>query len=222
MTMEDIFKSKSVNFDRLKKFGFKRTKDVFVYQKDILDGDFAVVVEVSIDGKVSAKVFDNGTQEEYVLHLMKDAVGEFVGSVRTEFEMLLNQISDSCFERDCFKSKQSKEIIEYIRKTYGDELEYLWDKLPEAAIWRRKDTQKWYGIVMIIQKKKLGFKTEELVDVIDLHTDPNLNVVDGKTVFQGYHMNKKYWITICLDYSVPTEKIEEYIDLSYQLAKKKK
>ncbi len=220
MVMEEIFKNRSVNFEKLKNFGFKQTERGFIFRKDILGGDFDVVVEISKKGEVSTKVFDKGSGEQYVLHLMKDAVGEFVGSVRAEYEQLLQQICDSCFERDAFKCEQSKEIIEYIRQKYGDELEYLWEKLPNAAIWRRKDTRKWYGVMMVMLKKKLGLKSDELVDVLDLHTDPDLKVVNGKTIFEGYHMNKKYWITICLDYSVPTEKIKEYIDLSYKLAKK--
>ena len=218
--MEEIFKNRSVNFDKLRGFGFKEGEEGFLFKKSILGGEFEVVVKVSHDGKVSTKVFDSSSGEEYVLHLMKDAVGEFVGNVRSEYENLLLQICESCFERDAFKNKQSREIIEYIKQKYGDELEYLWEKLPIAAVWRRKDTKKWYGVMMVVQKKKLGFNSDELCDVVDLHTDPSLNAADDKTVLRGYHMNKKSWITICLDYSVPTEKIKEFIDLSYKLAKK--
>ena len=64
------------------------------------------------------------------------------------------------------ESKQSKELIDYIRKTYGDELEFLWKKFPKNAIWRRKDTQKWYGIVLTVSKKKLGLPDDESVEIL--------------------------------------------------------
>lgn len=36
-------------------------------------------------------------------------------------------------------------------------------------------------------------------------------------IHPGYHMNKKHWITVDLDYSVPTGEIEQLIDQSYAL-----
>jgi predicted DNA-binding protein (MmcQ/YjbR family) len=43
-------------------------------------------------------------------------------------------------------------------------------------------------------------------------------VVDGKKYYPGYHMNKKHWVTICLDGSVPIEEVFRRIDESYGLA----
>ncbi len=36
-------------------------------------------------------------------------------------------------------------------------------------------------------------------------------------VLPGYHMNKKHWNTIVVDGSVPSKKLKEWIDHSYQL-----
>lgn len=44
--------------------------------------------------------------------------------------------------------------------------------------------------------------------------------VDSIKILPGYHMNKKHWITICLDGSVPIDDICRKIDESYLLAKK--
>lgn len=41
-------------------------------------------------------------------------------------------------------------------------------------------------------------------------------------VLPGYHMNKKHWNTIIVDGTVPSKKIFEWIDHSYDLVKGKK
>lgn len=38
-----------------------------------------------------------------------------------------------------------------------------------------------------------------------------------ESVTPGYHMNKKYWITVRLDGSVPSKEIQKWIDESYDL-----
>ena len=44
--------------------------------------------------------------------------------------------------------------------------------------------------------------------------------VDGKKYFAGYHMNKKHWITLCLDGSSELYEILWLIDERYVLADK--
>ena len=36
-------------------------------------------------------------------------------------------------------------------------------------------------------------------------------------ILPGYHMNKKHWITVRLDGSVPDEEIEKLVRLSYDI-----
>ena len=45
-------------------------------------------------------------------------------------------------------------------------------------------------------------------------------LVDNKSIFPAWHMNKKHWITIILDGSMPLDEIFKFIDRSYELAKK--
>ncbi len=42
-------------------------------------------------------------------------------------------------------------------------------------------------------------------------------VVEHEAITPGYHMNKRHWITIALDGSVPTELIRDLIEGSYEL-----
>ena len=45
--------------------------------------------------------------------------------------------------------------------------------------------------------------------------------IDNKKVFAGYHMNKKNWITICLDNSLDDVYTKSLINKSFELANKK-
>lgn len=174
------------------------------------------------DDYLTTKVVENSTQDEYILHLT-NATGEFVGKIRTEYERLLNDVMEKCFDKDIFKSKQAKEIISYITNKYGDELEYLWPKFPKNAIWRRKDNKKWYAILMVVPKRRLKIDSDDEIEIIDLRANEVEieELIDNKTIFEGYHMNKKNWITICLNYSVSSKKLFEFIDKSYYIAKKR-
>lgn len=221
--LDQYFKLKSLNKNKLIPFGFTLKNGIYVYETAILDGQFKVIIEIDASGEIKTQVIDVFTEEPYTLHLVDSASGTFVGSVRAEYERVLSGIADNCFERDVFKSKQAHEVINYISEKYGDNLEFLWEKLPSAAIWRRKDNKKWYGIIMTISKRKLGINSDEQIDIIDLRAEPDeiSCLVDNVRVFVGYHMNKKHWITIPLYGVLPVNEICKLIDKSYFLANKK-
>ena len=46
---------------------------------------------------------------------------------------------------EIYKNQQSKEVIKYIKEKYDDDLEFLWKKYDNNAIWRNKQNNKWYG-----------------------------------------------------------------------------
>lgn len=217
------FKNKTPNKSKLLAYGFKECGEGFIFSTEILEGQFVLKVKVELDGGVSTELTDTVTGEPYTLHLVEGAGGSFVGSVRAEFNAVLDNIARQCFDTRIFKEKYTYLIIDYVREKYGDELEHMWERSPENAVWRRKDNKKWYGAVLTVAKNKLGLDGSEVVEVLDLRMDSQKVVlfVDGKTHFAGYHMNKRHWITVCLDGSVPIEEIYALIDDSYILAKKK-
>lgn len=219
---ENLFKNKKANFKKLLEYGFTEKEGAYHFSAPILDNQFVLSIEISNDERLKTRLLEISSQEEYVLHLTQ-ASGQFVGKVRGEYERVLQEISDNCFERDVFKGRQSLEIIEYVKTQYGDDLEYLWEKFSNNAVWRRKDNKKWYGALLVVSKIKLKLNSDEVVEILDLRADPtNIStIVDGKTIFEGYHMNKKHWITIILDYSLPTKEIIKFIDESFALAQRK-
>ena len=216
-----IFKNKTPNCEKLINYGFEKAGKSFVYSTEIFDNQFKMTVKIDESGEVSAELLDLAAEEEYTLHLVAEASGEFVGRVRAEYEKVLQGVTENCFDSDIFRENCAHKIIEYAREKYGDELEFLWERYPDAAVLRRKDNQKWYALFMTISKSKLGLDDSEPAEIIDLRFDKDElpQKVDGKLYFPGYHMNKKHWITMLLDGSVTVEEILDCLDGSYRLAK---
>lgn len=206
---------------RLIDFGFHFHNDCYEYETILQNCDFMLRVTVTQDGKIHTKVIDQSLDEEYTLHLIDHATGSFVSNIREQYENILNEIAQTCFENHIFKNRQTKEIISYVKETYGDELEFLW-KNSNNAIWRRKDNKKWYGALLFLSKRKLGFDSDEVVEIIDLRLsyDNIKNLIDHTNYFPGWHMNKKYWYTMILDERLTTDEICKRIDESYTLAQK--
>jgi len=178
-----------------------------------------MIVTIQNSGTINTKVIDSASNE-YVLHRITDACGPFVSAVRTDYENILHKIAEKCFEPDIFKSQYAQKIIQHVQNTYHDELNFLWQRFPNNAVFKRKDTNKWYAALLTISKRKLGLNSDELIDILDLRIKPEelQTVVDGKKYFPGYHMNKKHWYTIGLDGSVPLEEILQRLDTSYNLS----
>ncbi len=220
MTTETIFKNKKPNFEKLKKYGFVKSSDFFTYTTHIANKQFQMQVIIKEDGQISTKVTDLASGEEYVLHRIKESVGAFVGMVKCEHENILLEIAEVCYDVNIYKSAITKQIISYVKETYGDELEFLWQRTPENSILRRKDTGKWYAAILVLSRSKLGMDSEERVEIIDLRMpEGRETVIDNERYFPGYHMNKKHWYTICLDGIVEIEEICQRIDESYKLAR---
>lgn len=215
-----IFKNRKVVFSRLESFGFVKNKTQYKFTRTLSPSGFELTVTINKSGRVSAVVIDPDTGE-YTLHLT-DSAGSFVGEVRGEYERILFEIAEQCFERDVFKAEQTKRLIEHVREKYGRELEFLWERFADSAVWRRGDTGKWFAVIMKIPRSKLGLNSDEPAEIIDLRLPPEEvpKLVDGKRYFAGWHMNKKHWYTIILDGSVGFEELCERIDVSYALAVK--
>lgn len=220
--VDTLFKNRKVNPASLIPFGFIENESAYTYSTGLVGGQFEMTVTITKDGELSADVIDGVSKERYVLHRISNASGAFVGTIREEYERVLTAIVEACFEPDVFKSENARQVIQYAREKYQDELEFLWQRFSENAILRRKDNKKWYAALLVLQKKKLGLDEAGVVDIIDLRGKPDdiSALVDGQKYFPGYHMNKKHWFTICLDGSVPVEEIYCRIDESFALAKK--
>lgn len=218
---DELFRRKTVDIQKAVLFGFVLSNSNYVYETDILDGSFLLEISITPDGNIDTRLTEKATCDEYVLY-KTDATGVFVGEVRKAIEAVLIQVADKCYNTETFKSAQAKEIICYVREKYGDELEFLWEKFPDNAVWRRKDNERWYGVLLTVKASKLALDGNAMIEILDLRikTEDIEATVDNKRFFMGYHMNKKHWYTLLLDGSIATDEICRRIDESYLLAKK--
>ena len=217
---DELFRRKTVDIQKAILFGFVQSNSNYIYETDILDGSFLLQIVITPDGNIDTKLTEKAIGDEYVLY-KTNATGSFVGEVRNAIEAILKQVADQCYNTEIFKSAQAKDIICYVREKYGDELEFLWEKFSDNAIWRRKDNKKWYGALLTVKASKLGLDDDKLIEILDLRikTEDIESTVDNKCFFPGYHMNKKHWYTLLLDGTTTIEEICRRIDESYLLAK---
>ncbi len=219
--ISDFFKKKHNNIEKLLQFGFMPANDRYIYCRSFPASGFLCTVTVTKDGAVSAAVIDPACNEEYTLHLAEQTEGTFVGEIKRQYEETLQEIAAACFDdEEQFHTAQAKALTAYMIRTYGDSLEFLWKKFPQNAIWRRKDTGKWYGLLAALPMKRLIGTSDTQVEIINLRIPPEelLKRIDYKSCFPAYHMSKHNWITILLNDTIPIDDICRRIDRSYQLA----
>lgn len=214
---EELFKKTKIDFDKISKYGFKKENNLYKYSKKIMNNTFVANIVIDNDGIVKGKVYDLSFGDEYTNFRIENSTGSFIGQIRDEFETLLKDIRMKCFTRKNFICDQSNRITKVIKKKYGDEPEFEWENFPGYATFRNRDSKKWYGIIMNLDKSKLGEKCTGEVEVIDVKLEPNeieeLLKQDG--FYPAYHMNKKSWITIILNNTISDDNIMSLIDKSY-------
>lgn len=109
-------------------------------------------------------------------------------------------------------------VFDYIKTKYKVFPEYPWAKYDSNAVFRHKDNQKWFALVMNVRKEKLGLTGEGCVDVINLKIDDGMFrdvLVRAGGVFPAYHMNKQHWVSVLLDGTVNRDRVYDLIDMSF-------
>ena len=219
--INNFIKDKKIDFKKLEEFGFKLIDNSYYYQTLLLKNQFKMSVKINLDNSIFTEIIDTETNEPYVLHLLEIKRSGYSEKVYKAYSEVLEKIKKECFEDEIFKANYTKEVINYIKNKYRDELEFLWEKSPKNAVVRRKSSKKWYAVILTVSKRKLNLDTDEIIEVINLHNivEEIEKLIDNKKYFPAYHMNKKHWCTICLDGTVELKEIYKLIDVSYELAK---
>ena len=117
------------------------------------------------------------------------------------------------------KKLNRDDIFQYAKYTYGTEPEYLWRKFPRYAVLRNPNSGKWYGAVMEVPRERLGLAGDGDIDILDVKCAPMLigPCLERQGFLPAYHMNKRNWLTILLDGSVPEDEILRLLDLSFDM-----
>ena len=220
MFMKEIeLNKKRTNNNLLIEYGFIKKDNIYYYEKDIMDDEFKVYIELK-DNHLFSKIIDKEFEEEYLMSNM-DITGNFIGRLKMEYDSVVKDILDKCFLKEEYREKETKIVIDYVKEKYGSTLEYLWEKYPSFGVIRNNDSKKWYGLLGVIPKCKLTGDSEELIEVLNLKNKDVSKLINNKNIFPAYHMNKKSWISIILDGKNDINNIKRLIDDSYLLSNKK-
>ena len=219
----NIFKRYSPDFDKLKKYGFKKDTDDFVFEKLFKDNLFKAIIKVNTNGNVLGTVYEIESNDEFLPLRIKNSQGAFVGEVRSAYEELLISIRDECFNKKYFIFPQANRITNKVIEKYGNKPEFLWEKFTGTGIFRNPETNKWYLAILDVDMSKIQTGKKGIVEVADIKLAPENveKLIKQKHFYPGYHMNKKYWITIILNDSVSDEKIMELIKESHSFTEKR-
>lgn len=112
-------------------------------------------------------------------------------------------------------------ILHYAERKYDATPDYPWAKFPNYAVLRHKENNKWFGLLMDVDREKLKLEGEGKADVLNVKCEPELASIlrNEYGILPAYHMNKEHWVSILLDGSVSKDEIFQLLDASYHLTK---
>lgn len=217
MRIEDeIFKRCYVDFKKLEEYGFIKIDNIYKYSKMFMES-FRADIIVNEKGVVTGKIFDLSVDCEYTNFRVEKQTGEFVTSIKEAYKEILIDIEKNCFIKNYFITEQANRIAKLIKELYNDEPEFPWESSPGAGVFRNPNNQKWYGLIMNIDKSKIDKKSTGEVEIINLKLNPDdiPNLLHKKGFYPAYHMNKKNWLTIILDDTLKDTEIMNYVSISH-------
>ena len=114
-----------------------------------------------------------------------------------------------------------QKFLEYCLDTYSTSLDYPFDEDFETAVLRHADNRKWYALVMKVSRRKFGFESDEVIDVVNLKIPTEMfgsfGAADG--VYPAYHMNKLHWISVLWP-DAPNDVVQFLVNASFESTKK--
>ena len=116
-----------------------------------------------------------------------------------------------------------QEFLEYCLNTYGTISDYPFEEDFVTTVLRHTDNKKWYALVMRVPRRKFGFDSDEIIDVVNLKLPTEMfgsfGADDG--VYPAYHMNKLHWISVLLP-DAPDDVVQFLVNASYEVTKDKR
>lgn len=218
MTIEEkIFRCATVNLKALIPYGFKKFQDKYIIEKMFMNNSFKAIVTIDKNDIVSGVVYDVESDDVYMPLRVEEMVAGFAGLVRGAYTDILEDIKAHCFTKCYFVGAQANRIAQLIKQYYGDEPDFPWEKSDDYGVFRNPNNEKWYALIMNINKCKLDKSQSGAVDIVNIKLDEDeIRLLLGKKGFYpAYHMNKKSWITFILDETLKDDVVMELIDKSH-------
>ena len=112
-------------------------------------------------------------------------------------------------------------LIKFVEEEYSVKFDTPF-KDSDILIFRHKSNKKWFGAILKVSADKLGKEEKEIIDILDVKTDPLIRepMLKKKGVYVAYHMNKVHWLTIVLK-EISDDDLKFLVDLSFNLTRPK-
>ena len=223
MLEDEVFKKRKLDNDKLIPYGFIKEDDIYKYSKLIMDDTFRVDITIDSNGNVKGRVYDLDGDYEYTNFRLENVKGDFVNRVKDEYLKVIESIANNCYTKEYFIYKQSNELSNLIKEKYNVIPEFLWESNPNYGIFRNKSSNKWFGVIMNIDRSKLNPNESGEVEVLNVKLDDLVNTyLKEEGIYPAYHMSKKSWVSITLDNTLSNKEIMSLIEISFDLSNRKK
>ena len=214
---KEIFKKYKIDYNKLVSYGFIQENNIYHYSKEFMK-NFRANITIDLNGNVSGKVYDLKTNIEYTNFRIEDLSG-FAHQVREEYILILKDIAKNALDTKYFIYDQANRVTNLIIEKYKVYPEFLWDKYPDYGVFRNSRSNKWFGVILNVDKSKIIHNLTGEIEIINLKLDDKVSEYfnhDG--IYPAYHMNKQAWVSIILDDTLSDEEILKLVDISYELA----
>ena len=122
------------------------------------------------------------------------------------------------------KKTEREKVLEFACTLPGAVTDMPFEDDFETTVFRHGEGGKWFGLLMRVEKSRLGLEGEGKADVLNLKCDPEESFIVREMyggIIPAYHMNKRHWISVILESGVPLDFTESLIEKSYALTAKK-
>ncbi len=116
-----------------------------------------------------------------------------------------------------------RSFLSYCLDTYATSPDYPFAEDFETAVLRHADNRKWYALVMRVSRRKFGFESDEVIDVVNLKLPTEMFGSFGEKdgVYPAYHMNKLHWISVLLP-DASEDVVQFLVNVSFEATGSKK
>ena len=211
-----IFRSVKIKKDSLEAAGFETSDgDTYTMNTTVPNSTFNANIILSLSEQtLTVHLFDSATGERYALFDMPNAHGTFIAALREEVQQIIDNIKSKCFETNDLKD----DYVAWIKTQFGAEPDFPWPDTPDYCVFRCPN-EKWFALLMKIKYRQLGLTGDEEIWVVNMKASQDAipTLIDRKSIFPAWHMNKKHWITILLTAATDFEKLCGLTQKSYEL-----
>ncbi|MDK4530601.1 MmcQ/YjbR family DNA-binding protein [Kingella kingae] len=90
--------------------------------------------------------------------------------------------------------------------------------MPTYAVYRHSSNRKWFAIVMQIAGTQIGLDDVDNLAVVNVKLLPEwITQLSGQHGFApAYHMNKKHWLSVRLDNTLPSSQIVDLLKTGFE------